>query len=147
MTTADVLLDAYGRIRESVRPVLDGLSEEQLAARVDPEANSVAWLVWHLARVQDDHLAEAFADRTGSQQVWTAQGWVERFGLPFAPEETGYGFSDEQVGWCARARGCWPGTRGRCSGAPRSCWPGSRTTSWSASSTSPTTRPSPWGCA
>ena len=60
MTSAELLVDAFGRIREVVHRVIDGLSPEQLAFRVDPEANSIAWLVWHLTRIQDDHLADAF---------------------------------------------------------------------------------------
>ncbi|MGH3586768.1 MAG: mycothiol transferase, partial [Pseudonocardia sp.] len=54
----------------------------------------VAWLVWHLARVQDDHVA----DVAGTEQRWTAGGWAERFGLPFAVADTGYGHSAEEVG-------------------------------------------------
>jgi hypothetical protein len=54
---------------------------------VDPEANSIAWLVWHLTRIQDDHVAGV----AGVEQVWTSQGWGERFGLPFDPRDTGYG--------------------------------------------------------
>ena len=45
-----------------------GLTPEQLAFRVDPEANSIAWLVWHLTRIQDDHLADA----AEADQVWTS---------------------------------------------------------------------------
>ena len=87
MNSADLLVDAFGRIREVVHRVVDGLPAEQLAFRVDPEANSIAWLVWHLTRIQDDHLADGFQ----AEQVWTSQGWVERFGLPFDPLATGYG--------------------------------------------------------
>jgi hypothetical protein len=87
MTSADLLVDAFGRIRGVVRRVVDGLTPEQLAFRVDPEANSIAWLVWHLTRIQDDHVAGA----AQVEQVWTSQGWVERFGLPFDPLATGYG--------------------------------------------------------
>ncbi|WP_369832223.1 DinB family protein [Blastococcus sp. TF02-8] len=58
-----------------------------------PDANPIGWLAWHLLRVQDDHVAEV----AGREQVWTAAGWAERFGLPFGPEETGYGFDAEQV--------------------------------------------------
>ena len=72
MTSAELLVDAFGRIREVVHRVIDGLSPEQLAFRVDPEANSIAWLVWHLTRIQDDHLADAFE----AEQVWLSQGWV-----------------------------------------------------------------------
>ena len=94
MRVADVLIDAYGRVHEEVGRVLDGLDDEALGARVDPDANSIAWLVWHLTRVQDDHLADAF----GVDQVWTAQGWADRFALPFPVTEHGYGHTSEQVG-------------------------------------------------
>nr|BFE32583.1 DUF664 domain-containing protein [Actinomadura rugatobispora] len=88
-----MLVDAFGRIREIVHRAVGGLTPEQLAHRVNGEANSIAWLVWHLTRIQDDHIAEAAA----VPQVWTAKGWDERFGLPFGPAQTGYGHSSEQV--------------------------------------------------
>lgn len=93
MDVADLLTDAYGRVQEEVHRVLDGLDPALLGARVDPGANSVAWLVWHLTRVQDDHAADAF----GTEQVWTADGWADRFGLPFDPAATGYGQSRADV--------------------------------------------------
>jgi uncharacterized protein DUF664 len=93
MTSAELLVDAFGRIRGAVHRVVDGLTPEQLAFRVDPEANSIAWLVWHLTRIQDDHLAGV----AGAEQAWTAQGWVERFGLPFDPRDTGYGHRADEV--------------------------------------------------
>ncbi|GAA4213282.1 mycothiol transferase [Actinocatenispora rupis] len=92
MRSAELLADAFGRIRGLVRGAVDGLSADQLAARPDDEANSIAWLVWHLTRIQDDHVADA-AD-TG--QVWH-EGWAERFALPFAPSATGYGHSAADV--------------------------------------------------
>jgi hypothetical protein len=82
-----LLVDAFGRIREVVHRVVDGLTAEKLGLRVDPEANSIAWLVWHLTRIQDDHVAGV----AGVEQVWTSQGWEGRFGLPFDPRDTGYG--------------------------------------------------------
>ncbi len=93
MTSSELLFDAFGRIREIVHRVVDGLTPDQLAFRVDPEANSIAWLVWHLTRIQDDHLADA----AQAEQVWTSQGWVERFGWPFHPRDTGYGHRVKEV--------------------------------------------------
>ena len=92
-TTADLLNDGFGRIRENVAAALDGLTSEQLAYRVDPDANPVSWLVWHLTRVQDDHVADAF----GVPQVWSAGGWAKRFGLPENTMEVGYGHNSRQV--------------------------------------------------
>lgn len=93
MSSADVLTDAFGRVRGVVHAAMDGLAPEQLAVRIDTEANSIAWLVWHLTRIQDDHVADA----AQVEQVWLAGGWEQRFGLPFAPRDTGYGHSSEEV--------------------------------------------------
>jgi uncharacterized damage-inducible protein DinB len=93
MRSNDLLLYAYEQIQQTLRRAIDGLDAEQLARRVGPQANPIGWLAWHLVRVQDDHVA----DVAGTEQVWTADGWVDRFGLPFDASETGYGFSQDQV--------------------------------------------------
>jgi uncharacterized damage-inducible protein DinB len=85
--------DAFQRIRDLGHRVVDGLSAEQLATRLEGRANSIAWLVWHLARIQDDHVA----DVAGYEQTWTAEGWYERFALPFDSSATGYGQSPADV--------------------------------------------------
>ena len=94
MTPAALLSDAFGRVHQSLSGVLEGLTDEQLVARPAPDANTIAWLAWHLLRVEDDHVAEV----AGTEQVWTAQGFVGRFGLPLDPDATGYGMSSEEVG-------------------------------------------------
>ncbi|MFK3979747.1 DUF664 domain-containing protein [Micromonospora sp. NPDC050397] len=93
MGGAEILIDAFGRVRGLVHDVVRDLGQEQLAHRVGPEANTIAWLVWHLARNEDDHVA----DVAGTEQVWTADGWMERFGLPFDPGSTGFGHTTEDV--------------------------------------------------
>jgi uncharacterized damage-inducible protein DinB len=93
-TSAELLVDGFSRIHGIVHRVVDGLDEEQLTARLDRDANIIAWLVWHLTRVQDDHVA----DLAGTEQVWTKDGWAERFGLSFEPGTIGYGQSSEDVG-------------------------------------------------
>jgi hypothetical protein len=86
MSVSGLLIDGFGRIREVVHGVLDELTVADLTFRPDPQANSIGWIVWHLTRVQDDHIAGA----AGLDQVWL-EGWEQRAGLPFAPEEIGYG--------------------------------------------------------
>jgi uncharacterized damage-inducible protein DinB len=93
MTSAEVLIDAFERIRGEVHDTVDGLDEDQLASCPSDRANSIAWLVWHLTRIQDDHVADA----GGLEQVWTEQGWADRFGLPFASGATGYGHRPDEV--------------------------------------------------
>jgi uncharacterized damage-inducible protein DinB len=91
--SADLLRDAFGRIQDTVHEVLEDLAPEELARRPDGVGNSIGWLIWHLTRVQDDHVAE-LAER---EQAWTADGWSGRFGLPFAASATGYRHTSAQV--------------------------------------------------
>ena len=93
MKTADLLVDLFGRVRYEVHNCVDSLSAEQLSYRPDGAANSIAWLVWHLTRIQDDHVA----DVAGTEQVWIADGWSDRYGLPFLPTATGYGHGSREV--------------------------------------------------
>jgi hypothetical protein len=93
MDIAELLVEPFVRVRGIVHRVVDGLDAAQLTYRADPDANSITWLVWHLTRIQDDHVADA----AGVDQVWTARGWAERFGLPFDDGATGYGHSSEDV--------------------------------------------------
>jgi uncharacterized damage-inducible protein DinB len=93
MTSAELLVDAFERVRDAVHPAVNGLTTEELAFRPDEEANSIAWLVWHLTRIQDDHVAGL----DDSEQVWTASGWADRFALPLDVSDTGYGHGPEMV--------------------------------------------------
>jgi uncharacterized damage-inducible protein DinB len=92
MSGASLLVDGFGRVREVVHEVLEGLDEADLEYRLDSQANSICWLIWHLTRVQDDHMAAV----SGLEQVWFS-GWEERFGLPLDPGDIGYGHDPDQV--------------------------------------------------
>jgi hypothetical protein len=93
MRTRDLLADAFGRIQQAVRASAEGLTAEDLAFRPDADANSIAWLLWHLTRIQDDHMSEIAA----REQAWTSDDWAERFRRPADPTDTGYGHTSEQV--------------------------------------------------
>jgi hypothetical protein len=105
MTTAELLTDAFGRIRETVENALDAMSPEQLAQAIEPGANPVGWLIWHLTRIQDDHIAGAF----GVKQVWETGGWATRLGLPEDNMDTGYGHSPTHVSAISKAVSTAPG--------------------------------------
>jgi uncharacterized damage-inducible protein DinB len=93
VTVAQLLVDGYDRIRKVVTHTVTGLSPEQLAFAPAPGANTIGWLIWHLTRVQDDHVAGV----AETEQVWTSGGWFERFGLALDVSDTGYGHRPEQV--------------------------------------------------
>ncbi len=89
----ELLRDAFTRLIEHVDDLTDGLSDELSDYRPTPNANSIAWLIWHSARVQDIQLAHV----AGVEAVWTRDGWVDRFGLDLPRHDTGYGHSAEDV--------------------------------------------------
>jgi hypothetical protein len=93
MDCKDLLVDGFSRVDENFRAALDGLSREQLLVRPDTDANSMAWLAWHLTRVMDDHISEL----AGREQAWLEQGWHARFNRPADGGDTGYGHTSQQV--------------------------------------------------
>jgi hypothetical protein len=93
MKSNELLLDAFGRIRETVAGTLEGVDDESLVRRPAGSGNPIAWLIWHLSRVEDAQLASA----AGLEQVWTSRGFVGRFSLPLPERDTGYGHSTGEV--------------------------------------------------
>jgi hypothetical protein len=90
---ASVYLDLYGRIPPLARHAVDGVDLDRLTQPPAPGTNPIAWLVWHLTRVQDEHVAELLE----ADQIWMTDGWPPRFGLQPDPSNTGYGHSPDEV--------------------------------------------------
>jgi hypothetical protein len=93
MDVSALLLDLYGRVPPLVREAVDGLDGDDLTWQPAPDANTIAWLVWHLARVQDHHVSELI----DAEQLWVEQDWGPRFGLASDPRNHGYGNSGDDV--------------------------------------------------
>ncbi len=91
MDVRGVLTEGFGRITELYDGVAEGLDQEQLHHRPNGTGNSIGWLLWHLARVQDHHIA----DLANQPQVW--EQWQERVGLPNGTDDVGFGHTSEQV--------------------------------------------------
>jgi len=87
----EILRDSFERIRELVVQLTDGLPPEVADYRPDADANSVSWLLWHLTRIQDDHVVGL----SGGEQAWDR--WRARFNLPLDDWDTGYSHSSAQV--------------------------------------------------
>ncbi|HET8970665.1 MAG TPA: DinB family protein [Candidatus Nanopelagicales bacterium] len=93
MYSRDLLVDAFDRIRGLVHAAVHDLDVDRLAAAPGTGANPIGWLVWHLTRIQDDHVAGA----AGREQVYVAGSWYDRLGLGLDPADTGYGHGPGQV--------------------------------------------------
>ncbi|MFI7547043.1 DinB family protein [Actinoplanes sp. NPDC049599] len=93
MNVSELLTEAFGRLPDLVRSAVEGLTPEQLGTAPAEGTNTVAWLVWHLTRIQDHHLAGV----TGADQVYVTGDIAQRFGLKPDPEDHGYGHTAAQV--------------------------------------------------
>jgi hypothetical protein len=93
MDVAAVLLELYGRIPPLAEAAVQGLDPVQLTKAPATGANTIAWLLWHVARVQDHHVAQLVAE----EQLWLSGDWARRFGLDPDPGNTGYGHAPEDV--------------------------------------------------
>ena len=93
MRTPELFAAAFATIRDLVESTVDGLDPATLAFRPDSDANSIGWLIWHLTRVEDDHVAGV----AQVPQAYTTGGFAERFALPFEVGDIGYGHSSEEV--------------------------------------------------
>ena len=127
--TIALLTDAFGRVRELVQRLTDDLEDPVATFRVDSEANTPAWLLWHLTRIQDDHVAEL----AGVEQAWTS--WRERFDLPLPPTTPGSATAPRKWPPCepmppcstATTPTCMPSRSGTSSSSPRTSSTGSST--------------------
>ena len=88
MESAGLVLDALGRVRDMVREALKDLSHEEL---LSPPKPHIAWLVWHIARVQDAN----FSGLLDRPQLWISDSWHARFNM--APEPRDYGSGHRQT--------------------------------------------------
>ena len=89
MDARDLLIDEFNRIQELYADLAS--AEVDLHARPSGTGNPIGWLLWHLARVQDDHVGGV----AGTAQAWDE--FEERFGLPFEHRDIGYGHTSEEV--------------------------------------------------
>jgi hypothetical protein len=93
MDVPALLLELYGRIPPLARHAVEGVDVALLTEAPSPDANTIAWLVWHVARVEDHHFAEILE----AEQLWVTGDWARHFGLAPDPQNTGYGHAPADV--------------------------------------------------
>lgn len=93
MDVAAVFVELFDRVPPLARDATEGVDADGLVFRPGPKANTIAWLIWHSARIQDAQIAELI----DADQLWVAGDWAERFGLPPDPSNHGYGHSAADV--------------------------------------------------
>lgn len=93
MEAKDIVLDGLERIRGSLHRTLDGLTLEEIHRQPQSDANSIAWLVWHLTRVQDTSMSGL----KNEEHLWVSQGWHAKFDMEPDSANDGFGHTPEQV--------------------------------------------------
>ena len=93
MELSELLIDVFDRVAEHVNEAVSDLDLDALHAAPEPGSNPIAWLVWHLTRVQDHHIAEIVDE----PQVWISGNWAPRFGVEPDAQDIGYGHTWEEV--------------------------------------------------
>lgn len=88
MRAQDLFRDFALRPASAARKIPQ-LSYQQLNSHLAQHPNSIAWLLWHAGREVDMQLSEL----SGKEQIWTAEGFRERFGLGPLGDSMGYGHS------------------------------------------------------
>jgi hypothetical protein len=91
--TNEILIDVFGRVAEHVSSAVEGLDAEQLAAPPVAGSNPIGWLIWHLTRVEDAHVAELLEE----EQLWVTGSYADRIGVEPDPTNSGYGHTPDQV--------------------------------------------------
>jgi uncharacterized damage-inducible protein DinB len=84
MRVIDLMRQSIGFLQESFRTASDGLNDEQLHFCPEGETHSIAWVLWHAARIEDLFVQRVFQNEP---EVWSSGGWAARTGLP----ERGFG--------------------------------------------------------
>ncbi len=65
---------------EKLNRALDGLSEDELSWQPTLESNSIDWMVWHMARVEDNLVNVVLQKRV---PIWERDGWGKCLGIAY----------------------------------------------------------------
>jgi len=72
--------------------IWEDVPEDQMRQRPDPRVNSLAWNLWHMARVEDSALTRFISDRP---QVLDEGNWPEKMSLPL--RHNGFAMTKDEV--------------------------------------------------
>lgn len=92
MELAQLFLERHGVLCAFyLEGLWDAVAADAMRRRPDPRLNSIAWNMWHIARVEDSGINRFVADR---QQVLDAGDWMLRLKLPWRHHGSGMTFAE-----------------------------------------------------
>ena len=94
MSATETAMEALRRNWGMVDKALEDVDDAMLGDRPNDESNSMGWLLWHMSRIVDRFVHTWCQE---APQVWISGGWHEKFGLDDDLNNTGGGWTKEQV--------------------------------------------------
>ncbi|MDA0264930.1 MAG: DinB family protein [Chloroflexi bacterium] len=94
MSAAETALTALERNWAMVDKALEDVDDAMIGVRLNDESNSMGWLLWHMTRVVD-RFVHTWCQEV--PQLWVKDGWNDKFGLDGGIDNTGQGWTKEQV--------------------------------------------------
>ena len=95
MTAAELVHTELKRLHAALDGGLRGLTPEQRHMIVNPRANSIAWVIWHVVRTEDGIVRWVVQNRR--MPVWTEGGYADKLGLPPITQGTGMPTAEAQA--------------------------------------------------
>ena len=80
--------ECFGKLNQA----LDGLTDDEMRWKPTLESNSIDWMVWHMARVEDNLVNYVLQNRAS---IWERDGWGERLGI--ATTSAGAGMTVHEI--------------------------------------------------
>jgi hypothetical protein len=119
MSAVDFMKQTLEFVHRGFRGAAEGLSDDQVHFVPEGESHSIAWIIWHAARIEDLFIQQVFQRQPAE---WDGGGWAAKTGLPEKGFGTGQSLEDAKA---------WIGDMGRSASTWRvaALWP---TSSWVA---------------
>ena len=92
MEAKELILKSLEQSQRFLTNALDGLTQEEAAWSPSPECNSIAFILWHMTRVEDFFVNRIIQRET---ELYEAEGWREKLGTP--AKDSGYEYTVEQL--------------------------------------------------
>lgn len=92
MDAKELILMSLEQSQGYLTKALDGLTQEEAAWSPEAECNSIAFILWHVIRVEDFFMNRVIQR---ASELYEAEGWQEKLGTP--AKETGYQYATEQL--------------------------------------------------
>ena len=86
MDTIEFISQSLQQVQIRLLATCDGLSDEQVLWRPSPSSNNIGFILWHIARAEDDVASRL---RHGEATLWVSDQWFEKFRQPIDSPDPG----------------------------------------------------------